>query len=555
MNKIQLKTRFIILFAGIIAISLISYATWSNYTQQKQAINEMKEKAYALSQQMNAVWEFMSIHQDRINYDADGSYNFKGLHCSLVGKSIGKLFSYKTEYITRYVNHNPRNPDDIPDAFENAALNVFASNPAVVEVYELTEFENDAAFRYVAPMYIETSCLECHGEPAGELDVTGFRREGWSIGDLAGALSIVMPVDTYMTHKTNNIHQEVAFFSVLIITFILIIYFVTTSLVTKPLTRLKAITEEIRSGNLNADVNADDISAQGEIRDLSVHFNAMIKELRAVYNDLENKVELRTQDLARANDILETQQGQLEKINQQLLNDNQYKSDFMAIMSHELRTPLTSTIACTDVLEKTLTGDNPRQKKMLGEIKNNSSILYSLINNILDMARIEAGKTELLIEPVDFVDVINTVRSMIAPLADKKVINIQTKVDKDVPVIMGDREKLRRIVENLMSNAVKFTRSGGEVRVDISYLPDTDRVVITVADNGLGIKKEEQNLIFQKFVQGDSSIHRPHSGSGLGLALAKELTELHGGTIAVESEVGTGSVFTVTIPVNTEEKR
>lgn len=554
MDNIKLRTRFIILFAGILTISLVLYVMWSNYSQEKQAQKEMKEKAYALSQQLDAVWDFMAIHQDRINYDSDGKYNFKGLHCSLVGKSIGKLFGLKTDYVTRYVNYNPRNKEDTADSFERAALDVFRNDKTRTEVYGLTDYKGEIAFRYVVPMLIDKSCLECHGEPAGEIDIVGFPKEGWKIGDLAGALSITMPTDLYMENKRRNMIQEITFFALLMLTLMLTIYYATAKLVTNPLMKLKLATEKI-AGNPNAQVNTTNIGAQGEIKDLALQFDNMLKELRGVYSGLENTVATRTKDLAEAYNILEQQQEQLAAINTRLLEDNKYKSDFLAIMSHELRTPLTSIVAFTEVLEKTADSRPDKERRIVQEIKTNSRILLSLVNNTLEMARLEAGKTELLIEPTDMVDVLGAVSAMMKPLADKKNLIFSARVDREVPIIDADKEKLRTIIENLASNAVKFTRAGGEVKIRANYDADNAMVLIKVEDNGIGISKHEQGLIFDKFVQGDSSIHRPYNGSGLGLALAREYTQMHGGQISVVSELGKGSIFTVAIPatIHTEE--
>ncbi|WP_445900270.1 c-type heme family protein [Desulfitobacterium sp. THU1] len=524
---------------------------WIFITQEKQAEREMQEKAYVLSQQMDAVWDFMVINQDVINYDADGDYNFKKLHCSLVGKSIGKLFGKKTGYTIRYTNFQPRNKADVPDEFELDALNLFAQDKSTAEFYKVTEYEGKEAFRYTVPMRIEENCLECHGEPAGEFDILGYPKEGWQTGDLAGAMSIVMPIDMYKSNIQSNVVKQVAYISLLTFLLVLIIFYAMSKLVTKPLNQLKGAMEHVRTGDLKVDLEG--IEAQGEFRDLAEHFEVMTEELRNLYSGLENKVELRTQDLARAMDVLETQRIQLEAVNHRLQEDNQYKSDFLAIMSHELRTPLTSIIAFAEVLER---GKNPKTEKeerIVQEIKGNSQVLLGMINNILEMARIEAGRKELVLEPIDLVDVINAVESVIGPLVEKKGISFSSIVYRDVPLILGDRDSLRRIVENLVSNAMKFTPNGGQIKVWVSYDQKYHEVLINVQDNGIGISKEDQPYIFEKFVQSDSSLHRQYNGSGLGLALTKELTELHGGWIQVESECGKGSLFTVGIPVNEGE--
>lgn len=546
MDNIRLRTRFIIMMVGILAVSLILNLVWSNYSQKKQAEKEMHEKAYVLSQQLDAVWEFMAINQDTINYDANGEYNFKRLHCSLVGKSIGKLFGKKTGYVIRYTNYNPRNEADAPDVFEDLALARFLGNINLKEIYAVTEYEGKEAFRFVAPMRMEENCLECHGDPKGELDVLNFPKEGWKVGDLGGAVSIVMPVDIYEESIQSNVRQEVAFFSLITLLFILVTYYAVSNLVTKPLNEFKSAVEQIKRGDLCAGLEG--IDAKGEIKDLAEHFGDMTKELQNLYSGLENKVELRTQDLARAKNILESQRIQLEEANRRLREDNQYKSDFLAIMSHELRTPLTSIIAFAEVLERAKSLKTEKELRVVQEIKGNSQILLSMINNILEMARLDAGKKELILEPIDLVDVINAVESVIEPLVEKKDIRFSSIVHRDVPLIVGDRESLRRIVENLVSNAMKFTPKGGEINVWVAYDQVKNEVLINVKDNGIGIRKVDQPFIFEKFVQSDTSLQRQYNGSGLGLALAKELAELHGGWISVVSELGQGSLFTVGIP-------
>jgi len=549
--NISLKARFIILLVGILAGSLLLNACWIRVTQQQQAEKEMREKAYVLSQQFNSVWEFLDINKELINYDVNGENNFNRLHYSLVGKSIGKLFGKKTGYVFRYTSFNPRSKADSPDSFELKFLTKFSENKSLIELYKISNYEGKDVFRYMAPIYAEESCLECHGGPVGELDVLGYPKEGWEVGDIVGATSIVMPIDMYTERIQSNVIQQVAFIFFLTLVFVLLVYFAMSKLVTKPVGKLKVAMEKVQTGNLHVDL--EDFAAQGEILDLADHFNVMTKELQSLYNDLEKKVELRTKDLAQAKSILEIQRIQLEEANRRLREDNLYKSDFLAIISHELRTPLTSIIAFAEVLEKESSSKTKKEQQIAREIKGNSLILYRMINDILEMARLEAGKKELIIEPIDLVDVINVVAHVVKPLTEKKNIRFSSIVDREVPLIEGDMESFRRIVENLASNAIKFTPEGGEIKVWVTFDPDRNEVLINVQDNGIGICKEDQHFIFEKFVQSDSSIHRQYKGSGLGLALVKELTELHGGWIRVESELNQGSLFVVGIPVGEYE--
>ena len=182
------------------------------------------------------------------------------------------------------------------------------------------------------------------------------------------------------------------------------------------------------------------------------------------------------------------------------------------------------------------------------EIRKNSENLLRLINNILDLAKIEAGRNEIKIDTVDLTDVIGSVEGVILPLAKQKGIIFHTCFLPDVPLIKADPEKIRRVVENLASNAVKFTDKGGKIIISVAYEKNDKEVIITISDTGIGIREDEQKIIFERFTQSDSSNSRKYSGTGLGLALAKELVEMHGGWITVESRIDRGSVFKVGIP-------
>src|SRR5205085_7059465 len=195
-------------------------------------------------------------------------------------------------------------------------------------------------------------------------------------------------------------------------------------------------------------------------------------------------------------------------------------SDFLATMSHELRTPLNSILGFSDVL---LTGDqlNDKQQRWIRNIRTSGDKLLSLINDILDLAKIEAGKMQVRLEEFSVHDVCEGLLNMFRQLAEKKNIDLRSQIDSGVPVLRQDVTKLQQILQNLLSNAIKFTPEGG--RVLLKAEAETKYVTISVMDTGVGVAREEQDLVFQKFRQSGNPLTREHAGTGLGLSIVLEL--------------------------------
>lgn len=244
--------------------------------------------------------------------------------------------------------------------------------------------------------------------------------------------------------------------------------------------------------------------------------------------------------------------AELKKKNIELERVSRIKSEFLATMSHELRTPLTAIIGFSELLLEEVMGNlSADQRESLREILINGENLLHLINGLLDMAKIESGKMELSIGPVSMGDLLERLQRMISSLVQKKGHRLEIKIQKPFPLVYADERKIQQVLLNLLSNAIKFTPNGGRIGVAVDYLNDEkkgDRMKISVADTGVGIQKKDLRTIFESFRQVDSSYTREYQGTGLGLALVKQLVELHGGTISVESEVGRGSIFTFVIP-------
>jgi|WetSurMetagenome_2_1015567.scaffolds.fasta_scaffold57541_2 signal transduction histidine kinase len=279
-------------------------------------------------------------------------------------------------------------------------------------------------------------------------------------------------------------------------------------------------------------------SSDDEIGTLIAAFNDMLEMIDTQNAELERRVAKRTAELVVAKDRAESA--------------DRVKSAFLATMSHELRTPLNSIIGFTGLVLQGLAGPlNKEQTKQLLMVQNSGQHLLSLINDVLDISKIEASQIEIANSSFDFSGSIQKVIQTVKPIADKKNLLLTPQVASDVGQILGDCRRVEQILLNLLSNAVKFTESG-EVRVECRL--DQGFVVTRVVDTGPGIRSMDLDKLFQPFRQLDTGLTRQHEGTGLGLAICKRLTELMGGAIAVESEWGKGSKFEFRLPVHQEQK-
>jgi PAS domain S-box-containing protein len=245
--------------------------------------------------------------------------------------------------------------------------------------------------------------------------------------------------------------------------------------------------------------------------------------------------------------LVASKTGELQDANVELERANRLKAEFLASMSHELRTPLNAIIGFAGVLRDEMAGGlNEDQKQFVGDIFKSGEQLLNLINDILDLSKVEAGKMELVPEDVILSGIFDEVQTIVQGMAVRKGLSLSFREEPPGIVLTADRVKLLQILYNLLSNSVKFTPDDGTIRVEAERR-DAD-TCFRIIDSGVGIPEDSLELIFEEFRQVDSQLSRQYSGTGLGLALTKKLVALHGGTVAVESEVDKGSVFTFTIP-------
>lgn len=558
---------------GVIMVALMAVdILWNLSLQNAQAENEAREKAEVLAAEMRAAWDFVDMNQDVINRAEDGTFRTKHLVCVVAAKSISMLFTTETDYSIRFTNDTPRQAANAPDAFEQEALAAFNADPNRKAFWRVVDAgDGTRVFRYTEPLYVTESCLECHGDPVGELDQYGYPKEGMQVGQVGGAMSITEPMGIYAAGIQDSMMQQAIMVLFMMVAAFIGLYFVTSRLVLQPIDELRSAAGAVGKGDFNYTLTVPDPGERprDELAELTGEFDRMARDLEALYADLEGQVRSKTDDLMVLNDMLNYQKRELKVALDRLGDEVAYKNEFFAIVSHELRTPLTSILAYARILNA---DDSlaPKTREAVGEIESNATLLLNMVNNILVISKHAAKKDELLTEPVDFVDLAQFVRKALAPIAEGKDVRLTCTVAPNVPLSMADWEKLRRILENLVNNAIKYTHRGGFVRLTIGFedgetdsrseseKADTNApdgadapagwIVMRVADDGMGIAPEELDQIFELYKQAGQSANRRYRGTGLGLAVVRDLTELHGGTVTVESRVKEGSTFTVRIP-------
>ena len=317
-----------------------------------------------------------------------------------------------------------------------------------------------------------------------------------------------------------------------------VFWYITRRVILSPIGVLRDTAEKVTQGdpNIRADINTGD-----EYEQLGQTFNQMLETI-VTHQD----------NLRRMNKTLDLKLGELAEHNVALYEADKLKDEFLANVSHELRTPLNSIVGFAEVLQETLqnrTGPvDEKRKRYIGNIINSSRQLLELINDLLDLSKIEAGRMELQVSPVSLADTAEGLITLIRPQAEKRRIDVAMKIDSTLPLVQTDERKVQQILFNFLSNAVKFTPEGGSVVVSAEPVSDS-QVRISVRDTGPGIRPQDHEKIFEKFKQLESTETRLHSGTGLGLTISRDLARLLQGQIELDSDVAQGATFSLLLPL------
>jgi PAS domain S-box-containing protein len=288
------------------------------------------------------------------------------------------------------------------------------------------------------------------------------------------------------------------------------------------------------------------VAIMGVTRDITEQ-----KRLERELQETNEQLDAQNEELQVQSEELMAQQQELMESTQEAARANQLKSEFLANMSHELRTPLNAIIGFSQLLRDETPGKlNQEQKQCLDDVLESSQHLLNLINEVLDLSKIESGRAELKLENVDLKELITPLTRVMRPILGQKKQELEVEIEAGLPQIRVDKTKMGQVLRNLLANSSKFTPEGGKLWITAARADDW--LHLSVIDNGAGIKKEDLERIFEPFCQLDYTPGNGKGGTGLGLAVVKEIVERHGGQIRVESEYGRGSRFTISLPLATK---
>jgi signal transduction histidine kinase len=445
--------------------------------------------------------------------------------------------------------------------FELSALARFQKDPKLRFHARLDP--NTDTYRYAQPLRASQTCAQCHGgiaAPQTVLASAGAPLEPEPSDDdeparaaradappttqpapLIGIVSVEIP--------SQIATRQIVLNRVFLLTAgllagtiaIVIFYVVTTRLILQPVRVLQETAEKVSQGDLNI---RSDINSGDEFQQLSETFNTMLVNLKNSADQLRG-----------VNKSLDLKLGQLAESNVALYESNRLKSEFLASVSHELRTPLNSILGFAELLRDQVasltSGGDGKLARYVQNIVVSGNNLLALINDLLDLAKIEAGRMEIRSEPLSVPDLFEALIMLLKPMTEQKNLTILASVGGDVPIMQSDPGKLQQVLYNFLSNAIKFSPSGE--RIELTAERDAeDSVKVSVTDRGPGIEADKQAVIFEKFRQLDAGVTRSHSGTGLGLAISRELATLLGGSIGVRSARGEGATFWIRLPVKIE---
>ena len=542
---------------GLSLIVMLSVSfTW--YGQQTNKL--VDERIQTLSQELvRAGWqkrhmEQLAVIEGGLSQENEKDEESESLYSDLADSSMGLAQDFIWEPILPpAADGRPLPPEYTPqDAEERDLLVKWSESMARADDGQAASAESSLrresherrievdglpVYQYYQPMYASKSCVQCH-KALGAVPNSSLKEH-----DLMAVVRVTIgDEDTVNAQATN---QALLATAAIIVGFLSMIslWAVVRYVIVKPVTHLRDVANAVREG----DVEQRAVIRTGdEFEELAAAFNRMLRQLLSQHNELRH-----------VNNELDNRLDELAQANMRLYEMNRLKSDFLATVSHELRTPLNSIIGFSDVL-RSIDALDDKQKRYVGNIQRSGTMLLEMINDILDLAKMESGKMEVRLSEFKIGALVGAQCDMARPLAEKKNIDLDFSAPSNLPPLRQDPAKVQQVLNNLLSNAIKFTPEGGRITVTAER-DQFGELRLTVADTGIGINPEDQLLVFEKFRQAPAvspdgdAMTREYSGTGLGLSIVRELCRLLGGEVSLESELSKGSKFTVRLPWRLED--
>jgi signal transduction histidine kinase/DNA-binding response OmpR family regulator len=564
-KKLRLGTQFTLLLTLIFLGGIILSGITLSEAMQRKAEDEIITKAEILTQTMNAVRSYTSEHITPLLQDQlETSPTFvREVVPAFSAREVFENFRHQPEYRNFFYKEatlNPTNYKDKANEFETNLIEKFRQQPDLTKLSGYRNIAGANQFYTARPLQVKSaSCLQCHSRPsvAPKSQIVSFGGENgfnWQLNEIVAAQTVYVPSDEVFAKGHQYLALAMSIFVSIFAAVVLLINGLLKWRVIRPLNQLTAIARSL-TGSMTAEQVNQFESARitrvarraDEPGQLARAFQHMAQEVATREQNLSLAVEQRTAQLAES--MKAAQQATL-----QAEEANTTKSKFLANMSHELRTPLNAIIGYSEMLIEEISdrgtpGLVPDVQKIHGAGKH----LLGLINNILDLSKVEAGKIELFLETFAIAPLLGEVTDTLSPLVAKNHNALVINCPANIGSMRADVTKLRQSLFNLLSNASKFTENG-TITLAVERR-ESGWVTFSVSDTGIGMTLAQQQKLFQPFTQADASTTRKYGGTGLGLVITRQFCELMGGTLQVKSQAGQGTTFTIRLPAQAPDLR
>lgn len=530
--RLGIGGKYLLAVVGLIAL-VVSISFTQLYQIEKSFIlGQLEEQARLLSQQILLTRSWLAdqggvyIEQSpgrKVNpylknstVETTGGDILLRRNPAMVTRELSEYAAESSLYRFRLTSTHLINRENAPDGTERRALEIF-SEEGQQEYSLLQTLDGESVFRFIKALYIEPSCLKCH------------HYQGYKVGQLRGCLSVIIP-SSAAEGRIAALHRSLLFDAGLIVFLTVVVLVLLNHILTvRP---LKNLNRKVKLFERDGDAVIKPVYRNDEIGVLSCSFAQMSVTLCNQRLEMENKIDKATKDLRRVNyDLLAA--------NRALRQQDILKTDFLATVSHELRTPLTTIRGGVDYLLQTVTDVD--QQTYLSLLERNIKGLVEMVNNLIDIARIDLDQVELDLEEVDLSDLLREICILFTASAEERGVVVKIRGVLPEVTVLGDYRRLNQVFMNLVHNAVKFSCPGGKVEIELNR---RDKLVeVKIIDHGSGIVEEELEIIFTRYQRGRKGSGR--SGSGLGLAIARGLVEAHSGSLRAQSRPGGETIFTV----------